>query len=205
MTPRENSVRQLAELYNVVIGVSLSLAITKVIDPSAEAIPLRWDALLNFLSFVVTIIPFHQGAVRHLFATYVEEGGSSRIERGALALDFLLLFFEACVFVSLSLLIGNTQLFLNLMIGLLIVDSIWGLLAYLAFTGAQAQLAEKKWALINLVAMATLFFLSRLGPGLLSGWGDEMKQLVFLICFLRTMADYITSWDFYYPAPKGNP
>src|SRR5262249_25897952 len=201
MTPRENSVRQLAELYNVVVGVSLSLAITNIIDTNAETIPLKWDVLLNFLSFVVIIIPFHQGAVRHLFATYVEHSGSSRIKRGALALDFLLLFFEACIFVSLSLLIAKTQLFVNILIGLLIVDSVWGLLAYLAFTGAQAQLAEKKWATINLIAIAALFVFSKFGPSLLGGWGYEMQQLIFVTCVLRTIADYITSWDFYYPTP----
>jgi hypothetical protein len=199
MSPRENSVKQLSELYNVVTGVSLSIAITKVIDPTGSTIPLKWDVLLAFLSFVVVIIPFHQGAVRHLFATYVEAGGSTRIKRGALALDFLLLFFEACIFVALSLLIGNIQQFVNVMITLLVVDSVWGLLAYLAFTGAQAQLAEKKWAIINLIAATLLFFVAILGPTLLNGWGDEMKQLVFVICLVRTIADYITSWDFYYP------
>src|SRR5262249_36997078 len=158
--------------------------ITTLIDPKAATIPLKWDVLLNFLSFVVVIIPFHQGAVRHLYATYVEDGGSSRIKRGALALDFLLLFFEACMFVALSLVTGNTQLFLTLLISLLVVDSVWGLLAYLAFTGAQAQLAEKKWALINLVAAAALFALSKFGPPLFGGWGEEMKQLTLAICAL---------------------
>src|SRR3954451_2517977 len=120
MSPRENSVKQLSELYNVVTGVSLSLAITKLIDPAADVIPLKWDLLFNFLSLLVVIIPFHQGAVRHLFATYVEDGGSTRIKSGALAFDFFLLFFQACIFVALSILIVNTELFTNVLMALLL-------------------------------------------------------------------------------------
>jgi hypothetical protein len=202
MTPRENSVKQLSELYNVVTGVSLSFAITKIVDPSASSIPIKWDALFTFLSFLVVILPFHQGAVRHLYATYVEVGGSSRIKQGALAFDFILLFFQSCIFVAMSVLIDRPELFTNLLIGLLIVDCVWGLLAHLAFVGAQAQLAEKKWALINLITVAILFAFSKLGPPLLDGWSEETKQLVFVICFLRTAFDYYFCWDFYYPSPR---
>ena len=31
-----------------------------------------------------------------------------------------------------------------------------------------------------------------------------MKQCVFVICLLRTIADYFFSWDFYYPPPDEN-
>jgi hypothetical protein len=199
MTPQENSVKQLSELYNVVVGVALTLAITKAIDQNAPAIPIKWNVILNFMSFVVIIIPFHQGAVRHLYATYVEGGGSTRIRRGALAVDFLLLFFQACLFVAMSILIENTQVFLNVLISLLIVDCVWGLLAILAFTGAQAQQAEKRWALINLFSVVILYVLSKFGPPLLNGWGDDIKQLIFLVCIIRTIADYMSSWDFYFP------
>jgi hypothetical protein len=185
------------------MGVSLSMAIAKLIDTNASEIPIKWDALFNFGSFLVVIIPFHQGAIRHLYATYVEGGGSSRIKRGALAIDFLLLFFQACIFVAMSVLVQNTQWFVNILIVLLAVDCVWGLLAHLAFTGASAQVAEKKWAIINLVAGAVLFFLSKLGPPLLDGWGNEMKQLAFLVCLVRTIADYVVSWDFYYPPNQG--
>jgi hypothetical protein len=203
MTPRENSVKQLSELYNVVIGVSLSLAITKVVDPDADSIPIRPDILLNFMSFLVTVVPFHQGAVRHLFATYVENGGSGRIKTGALAFDFMLLFFHACIFVALSLVIPNTQLFTNTLMFLLLVDSVWGVLAHLAFTGAQAQIAEKKWALINFTIVVLLFLVSRFGPKLLDGWGNQMQQTIFVICVARTVIDYVLAWSFYYPPRQG--
>jgi hypothetical protein len=203
MSPRENSVKQLSELYNVVTGVALSLAITKLIDPSSTDSPVKLGMLLTFFTFVVVIIPFHQGAVRHLFATYVEHGGSTRIKEGALAFDFLILFCQACIFVALALLIGNLQQFTNALMILLFVDCIWGVLAKLAFTGAQAQWAEMKWALINFVTLSLMFALSKFGPPLLGGWGDEMQELVFLLSLIRTVVDYSTSWSFYYP-PREN-
>src|SRR3981189_1167917 len=106
---RENSVRQLSDIYNIVTGVALALAITKLVDPNASWFPIRNDFAINFLTFLAIMVPFHQGAVRHLFATYVENGGSSRIRRGALALDFFILFAEACLFVALAQLLEKSQ------------------------------------------------------------------------------------------------
>ena len=51
------------------------------------------------------------------------------------------------------------------LVTLLVFDSVWGFLAGLAFTGAQAQHAERTWALVNVVTAAllsaSLFFLSQ--------------------------------------------
>jgi hypothetical protein len=198
MSPRENSVKQLAEFYNVVTGVALALAITKVIDTTANVLPIKWGFGLNFLSFVVTIIPFHHGAVRHLFATYVESGEKKRIIRGALALDFLLLFSQACLFVALALLIQKTQLFTSVLIGLLILDCIWGFLTNLTLSNAQDQGSERIWAFINLFGAAFFVLLSSFGPALVDGW-QNMMLLVFVGCFVRTALDYYFCWDFYYP------
>jgi hypothetical protein len=199
MSPRENSVKQLSEFYNVVTGVALALAITKLIDPALEKWPVRTDLLLNFGTFLLVIIPFHQGAVRHLFATYVEGGGSKRITRGALAIDFLLLFLNACVFVGLAQLIEKTNLFVIALIVLLCIDCIWGALTFITLSGAQAQTAEKYWSLINLIAAAVITLATIFGPPLVGGWGTDMKIAIFVICFIRTAVDYYICWDFYYP------
>jgi hypothetical protein len=201
MSPRENSVKQLCEFYNVVTGVALAYAITKLIDASAQYIPLKTGHIFLFLAFVATIIPFHQGAVRHLYATYVEHGGSSRIKNGALALDFIILFAEACLFVALAALIENGPAFANAMMVLLIVDCIWGFLSHLAFTGAQAQNAERKWSIINVVATAVVFVLIVFVPPILGSWGVEAEQCLFAVCLARSIADYVWAWSFYYPDP----
>ena len=176
---RDNSVKQLFEMYNVVTGVALTLAIVNIVDSDGPLIPIKSGlAAINFLTFAAVIVPFHQGAVRYLYATYVEGGGSSRIMRGALAMDFFILFAEGCLFVALAALIGRANLFTGALIALLILDCAWGFLATLAFTGAQAQKAERKWSLINMLAAALLIFLYIFGPKILSGWDIDMEIAV---------------------------
>jgi hypothetical protein len=73
--------------------------------------------------------------------------------------------------------------------------------------GAQAQWAETKWAIINFITFLLMYALSKFGPAILNGWGGEMRTFIFLLCLGRTVADYSTSWHFYYPgreaaAPK---
>jgi hypothetical protein len=201
MTPQENSVKQLTEFYNVVTGAALAFAISKLIDSNAAFFPVKTDFAFNFLSFLITILPFHHGAVRHLFASYVEEGAKERIIGGALAIDFAILFLQACLFVTLALLIEKTNLFLLVLIALLFVDCVWGFLTHLTLSNAKDQGSEKTWALINLVASAILVVFYLLAPPLLGGW-QNMDVLILTGCILRTALDYYFCWDFYYPPTK---
>lgn len=202
--PRQNSVTQLAELYNVVIGIALSLAIVNLIDESARPLPIHKDRLFGFIVFLVTVIPFYHGAVRHLFSTYVEYGGSSRIRNGALMLDFVLLFLEGCALVAMALLLGDIEVFLWGYVSLLIIDSAWGFLAWLAFTGASGQFAEKKWMFINCVTGLLIVVLM---PLFLNGASSsfDVRELGALLAVAigRTIADYAFCWNFYFPAGEG--
>jgi hypothetical protein len=196
---RQNSVKQLSELYTVVIGVALSIAISNSLDASAHPVPFKLMTMLNVLTFILIIVPFYHGAVRHLFATYVERGGSKRIKNGALLADFFLLFFEGCLFVMMASVLNDTMTFGWVLVALLVLDSVWGFLAWLAFTGAQAQYAERIWSLMNvitavLLALILIFFdPTFISRPLLSEVG------IFAIIALRTIVDYTLCWSFYFP------
>jgi hypothetical protein len=196
---RKNSVSQLAELYNVVIGIALSISIYNVIDAKSSPIPVHLDFVINLATILVLIIPFYHGAMRHLFATYVEDGGSTRIKNGALLVDFVLLFIESCLFVMIGVLITSTVKMAWVIVFLLALDSVWGLLAKLAFTGAQAQLAEQKWALINAACVVILILLLIFEGSVFDGnpLGAQLGLLAVLAG--RSIADYWCSWDFYFP------
>jgi hypothetical protein len=196
---RHNSVTALSELYTVVIGVALSIAIANSLDASAHPVPLKLSTIINVFTFIVLIVPFYHGAVRHLFATYVEQGGSKPIKNGALLADFFLLFFEGCLFVLMAAVLNDTVAFGWVLVALLMLDSVWGFLAWLAFASEEAQYAERLWSLINaitavLLALILIFldqtFVSR---PLLSEVG------VFAIIALRTIVDYALCWSFYFP------
>lgn len=196
---RKNSVSQLAELYNVVIGIALSISIYNTIDSTAPVIPLHLNFATNLATVLALIIPFYHGAMRHLFSTYVEGGGSTRIKSGALLADFILLFLEGCLFVMIGSLIATTTKMAWAIVFLLLLDSIWGFLAWLAFTGAQAQHAEQKWALMNIAAAGMLILLLVFGKIVFHSneLGAQISLLTVLV--VRTVVDYWTSWSFYFP------
>jgi hypothetical protein len=145
-SPQESSVRSLANLYSVVIGVGLSLGIVNLVDAAKAPIPVKLGLLPYFVSYLVTLIPFYHGALRHLDATYVEEGGR-QVRSGGLLLDFLVLFLESCLLLALAVLLPSPQLYAWGLVALLSVDIIWGFLAHVAFSKAGAEL---KWAYINI-------------------------------------------------------
>src|SRR5262245_9840500 len=84
-----------------------------------------------------------------------------------------------------------------LLVALLILDSVWGFLAWLAFASAEAQYAERLWSLINVVtavllALIFIFFdTTFISKPLLS------EIAVFALIALRTIVDYVLCWDFY--------
>lgn len=198
---RKNSVSQLAELYNVVIGVALSAAIYNLVDAKATPIPLHLDCIINLFSILVTIIPFYHGAMRHLFATYVEDGGSSRITDGALLADFFLLFVEGCVFIVAAAVVSATEALVWVICSLLVLDSIWGVVAGIGFSGAQAQSTERKWAVTNICTAAVIIIILAFAREAFSynvaPWRSQLG--LFMILLVRTIFDYSKSWEFYFP------
>ena len=198
---RSNSVKQLCDLYRVVIAIAVGVAFTKIIDVSSTPVPIKVGNLPTFVAILITIIPFFHGAVRHLFATYVEDGGSSRIKNWAILVDYYILFLNGGFFVALAWTIGSTKDFLWVFTGVLALDSIWGLLAYLGFAGSNSQKAEMKWAVINFFAVAVLVVLLIAWDALIAnGLTDSrMAQLIAVIAVIRSAIDYFTSIEFYCP------
>ena len=70
--PQDNSVKNLEHLYTTVVAVALSLAIYQLIDTTGGKIQFRLELVWCFLTFLVTLIPFYHGALRHLDITYIE-------------------------------------------------------------------------------------------------------------------------------------
>ena len=204
MGPRANSVSQLSELYNVVIGIALSVAIFRVFTDGNQGLASLNELtsrVPNLLIFLLLVIPFYHGAVRHLFATYVEGGGSSRIKNGALLADFVLLFVEGCLFVVMALSVTDIQVLVWVVVALLVLDSVWGFLAWLAFTGAQSQYAERTWAIINTVCAACLVTMMMVFNKFASDPENAIRLsvVVAIFVFLRTVVDYSKTWKFYFP------
>ncbi len=198
---RSNSVKQLCDLYRVVIAAAVGLAFGGIIDTNVSPIPVKLDRWETFVAMIVTIIPFFHGAVRHLFATYVEGGGSTRIKNWAILIDYYLLFLNGGLFVALSQTLGDTMAFVVVFMAVLAIDCIWGVLASMGFAGTSSQKAEVKWAAINFVAAMILALLYFIQPVLTQlGLTDEgLQGVIVVIALVRTVVDYALNLPFYCP------
>ena len=196
----ENSVRSLTNLYTVVIGVALSVAIVSVIDPQKGLQSITLTSIFLFLALITTLFPFYHGALRHLDDAYIENE-SDHIRDGALIFDFVLLFFHGIIFVILSLLLSKPNHFAWVLIVLFVVDVIWGIFVYFGASSQAAHGAEGKWTIINGIFIAALgaylfcndIFLQTIQSP------EKLALIVTIACTFRSIADYIWCRSFYFP------
>lgn len=195
-----NSVKNLINLYTVVIGVALSLAIAGLIDPKKGLESVTLSATLLFASFVATLLPFYHGALRHLDDTYIENE-NPHIKNGAFIIDFLLLFLHGIAFVVLSLLVSNPSHFIWILVGLLSIDVLWGVFTHFGSSSYGPYIAEWKWALINFVFIILSVGYLIMNDIYLSNISNPKKLslLIFIVCLLRTIIDYVWCRTFYFP------
>src|ERR1051325_1681293 len=172
----------------------------------ARPLPIAVERLPLFGALIVTIIPFFHGAVRHLYATYIEGGGSTRVENWVVLIDYNLLFLGGGLFVALASCLQASRPFGIVFVGILAVDVVWGTLSRVGFGGTQAQKAELSWARINAVTVVVLLVFLLAEKALLH-WhlGEtEFRLFLLLVATVRTGADYYRNHSFYcppYPTP----
>jgi hypothetical protein len=197
---KENSVRSLISLYTVVMGVALSLAITKTIDADKGLESVSVVSVLLLIAFIVTSFPFYHGALRHLDDAYIENTNDN-IKDIALVFDVLLLLIHGIGFVVLSLLIHSPNQFAWVLLVLLWIDVVWGVFAHFGSSSNNDNAAEWKWTVINFIFVALgLCVLVYMDIGI-APMAEPLKLalLVMVACILRTMADYGWAKDFYFP------
>lgn len=198
---KENSVKNLGNLYTVVIGVALSLAVARLVDADKGLQSITLASGLLFAAFVATLFPFYHGALRHLDDAYIEND-NEHIKDGALIFDFILLFLHALTFVVLALLLKQPEHFIWVLIILLAVDVIWGVFTYFAASSSGSGLtAESKWTIINFVfvGISTWYLVAHnidfsLGPEPL-----KLAIPITFVCILRSVVDYVWCKAFYFP------
>jgi hypothetical protein len=70
--------------------------------------PLQWQAVPYLVAYLVILIPFYHGALRHLEVTHVSGSATNPV---SLLMDWGLLFIESCMFLVLAMLIGRPRAF----------------------------------------------------------------------------------------------
>lgn len=214
---RESTVRYLQELYAIVVALALQVAITRMFDERQESAPFRPEVLPLLVAFVATLIPFFHGTLRHLDSAYIEQNVRP-VRYGALALlaDFILLFLQSCFFFALAVHVAHPVIFGWILMFLLLLDAGWAIVTHLFFfrdadsvmdelrvifvPNATAKQPELAWARNNLIFVGYFFvFLTAI---VIAEWvpGNVAISLVVLVLALvRTFADYLSPWEFYFP------
>jgi hypothetical protein len=198
---REQSVKHLASLYTVVIGVALSSSIYHLIDPDKGIASISKPSLILFIAFIFLIFPFYHGAMRHLDSTYLTSD-SKDVRDYALLVDILLLFTHGVFFVVISMLLKQPDEFLLFIMIILAIDVVWGFMAHLAFSPDKDHKAETSWAKINLAALIFMFIFSLVEENTLNWLSNKpinYCSIILVIVFVRTLADYGMNWKFYFP------
>lgn len=199
----ENSIKSLVNLYTVVIGASLTLAVANAIDVHAGLGSVSSISIFLFISFVATLFPFFHGALRHLDDAFIESPNSN-IKAGALIIDFALLFLHALAFVVLSQLLQRPAHFAWVLIVILSIDVVWGVFAHFGSSSGGRVSAEWKWTIINFVFIAIIAAYMVSNDIYLNFAQDTLKHAVLLMiaCLLRSAVDYVSCKDLYFPTTK---
>ena len=199
-----STVKNLQELYTVAVGIALAWGIEQLAGKggggqAAAQEVINWGALPAFVAFLVTLVPFYHGALRHLEHTYVEDRGLD-VRKGSLLADFFLLFLEGCLFVLAAKFVADPRTLGLILSTLLVFDALWGLAVYLLFTKGRRRWAELRWVQINIVAgplLAVAVF--GIAPTRSPATDLTVAVTIAVIAALRTVVDYWLSWGFYFP------
>lgn len=197
-----NSVRSLQTLYTIAVGLGLERAIVNLIDISYGIIPIKLELIPYFVAFLITLIPFYHGALRHLNFVYIEEEGKN-LRSGALFTDFSFLFLESCLIFSLAILLPNVYWFFIALLLLLLVDILW-VLIFLRFSKKEKKtpLTELRWLIINIIVIISClinFGVLCILKVPMNIFDLEISIFVLVIFITRTVFDYVLCWSFYFP------
>jgi hypothetical protein len=201
---RKRSVENLQRVYTIVISLAIVESLRRLFQ-SVDGLP-DFPSLVSVICLLFTIVPFYHGANRYLDSTYVT--GERSAKPHALILDFVILFLEGLIFFILSLLILNTQLFFTLLAFLFIIDAGWVWITRYTSTGeTEIDNLYISWSIVNFIAAGLL--LISMWSNLLnwSLWKTETVELIFvlMVVVIRSILDYVTVWNFYYPPTPESP
>lgn len=211
---QESSVRHLQALYTIVAGLALSDAIGWLFREGRTGGPGPWELLPLLVAFVVTLVPFFHGALRHLDDSYLIDPAARTVKRGALATDFVFLFGESCLLFALAHRMDRAGAFLALFALLLLVDVAWAVAFHLATPTSRRRtpdvrallsprgenpIFQLRWAANNVAFLLVVgCWAAVLGVGPDAN-PHLQRAATMAIAVARTASDYRVSWDFYFP------
>ena len=182
-----NSLSGLKTVYSVVIALSVTEAIKSIFDIKLYKITygINLELLPAFIIFIITLIPFYQGAIKYLSETLKDKNHKTSFER---IIDFIFFFSESLFLYWIALLINEKILFFQIMTILLILDVLW-LFSVLHYNKNLFN-KIKCWCILNSILVILLLFLFYM-----NFYNINLLLPIFII---RTYFDYHYTWKFYW-------
>ena len=198
------SINALERVHAVLIGfamtASVRIALESWLRPAGAGgilSPPDWPTLALFGAFFFTVIPFFHGAVRHLDAVHLY--ARSPVQYHLLA-DYVLLFVEALVFITMAESVDTPPQFIYTVWALLVIDIVWGFTTIAMSTLGHAKHPDRtpaslwhvwKWIRWDTGSAAAMLLLALGQPQNVEAW----------LCagaFLRTATDYYFNRSAYF-------
>src|SRR4051794_10156910 len=190
---RAATVEHLQELYAIMAGIGLAIAMSQLIRTDDAHLQPR--AIPLVAAYAATLVPFYHGALRHLDESYRHEDSRLEEHRYLLLGDFIWLFTEAGTFFALASFVRRPEQFGITLSILLTLDVIW-LSVWLWRSGRQTD--ETWWRRINVATVVLVVTLTVLAT--VAGLAQLPFSLVLMFLALaRSGADYWLGRGFYFP------
>lgn len=194
-SPIECTVKSLQWIYAIVIALSIGEAFKQFVpdpDLGQNKRRIRWDRLLFLCSLLILVVPFYHGMTRFFSDMYSKEkiDGCYGIW---LLLDCSVFTVEAGLFFVLARSLSK-DLWLRFawtVMVLLVLDITWGGLVW-----ALRPSSISSWVMVNLLSVPCLAGVMLGFCKSKSWWAVPVTSFVILA---RTVADYCTGWQFYFP------
>lgn len=189
-----NAVQNLQRIFSIVLALSVAESFKQCItDRSSDSTKtaIQWDRLIALVAFLALIIPFFQGMGRYFFDTYLTPPLPNNYS-AHLMIDTVVFTIEGALFFVMcrSMQLTNWLQFHCTALCVLFVDIVWGVIGWQWHAPAIVP-----WLVVNSIAFPTLAF-TIYWYRKHKYWGASVCALVLLV---RTVFDYITTWNFYFP------
>ena len=190
---RAATVEHLQELYAIMAGVGLAIAMSQLIRAQDSHLQVR--AIPLVVAYAVTLVPFYHGALRHLDQSYRHEDSWLEGHRYLLLGDFAWLFIEAGTFFALASFVRRPVQFGITLSALLCLDVVW---LSIWLWRSRRSTDEEWWRRINLATVGVLVPFTALASA--ENLSHFLLSLIVLtIALARSIADYWLGRDFYFP------
>ena len=194
---RDSSVGFFEELYAVVVGLGLALAIEQVIDLDRSGLPVRAEHVVMFLAYLNLAFAHAHASVRYLQLTYSKPGFVP--DKTRVVADLVLGVGHFLWLITLSFLITRPVAFAVIAIVMLIGRPVRDLVLRLG--GREWLDFDRKVATVHLVTIGLLAI--GLGAALVTPSSSEdlvMRSATIVASLVFGLGVYLRAYDHFFPA-----